>query len=121
MTDNEHEPKVLALAAHFKVSPDTISECRFGNDLYECEDEPGEYLVLTDEEADKAFHESVENYVEECILGEIPEAYRAYFDTEKYINDVRMGDGRGPTLAICDGAEEEERVDGTWYFIYRVN
>jgi hypothetical protein len=121
MTDNEHEPKALALAAHLKVSPDTISECKFGNDLYECENEPGEYLVLTDSEADVAFEQSVENYVDECVLTEIPERYRFYFDTAAFVRDVEMNDGRGPTLAGYDGAENEEQIDGTWYYIYRVN
>lgn len=121
MTDSEHDPKVLALAAHLKVSPDTISECSHGDNQYESDAEPGEYLVLTDSEADDAFKQSVESHVDDCVLGQIPEQYRSYFDTDRFVRDVEMGDGRGPTLAAYDGDEQEEQIDGEWYYIYRVN
>jgi hypothetical protein len=121
MTDTEHDRKTLALAAHLKVSPDTISECRHGDNQYECDAEPGEYLVLTDSEADAAFKVSVENFIDECVLLGFPAQYIGYFNSEAYIRDVELGDGRGPSLASYDGAEQEQQVDGVWYYIYRVN
>jgi hypothetical protein len=121
MTNNEHDPKVLALAAHLEADVSAISECRHGDSTYESEADPGEYLVLTDNEADEAFKASVESYIDECVLTEIPEAYRGYFNAEAFIRDVELGDGRGPTLSGYDGAEQEAQIDGTWYFIYRVN
>lgn len=79
-----------------------------------------EYLVLTDEEADQAWDESLENYIDECVLPELPRSYRQYFDCEKFKADCSY-DGRGHTLASYDGEELEETVDGTTYFIYRTN
>jgi len=83
----------------------------------------GEFLVLNDREADELFEDQIENYIDECILHELPEPYRYYFDNEKFIRDVRLSDGRGPTLAGYDGAEQETRLDEIedWVFIYRVN
>jgi hypothetical protein len=79
-----------------------------------------EYLVLTDSEADSAQDEELENYIDECILSELPEAYRSYFDDESWKRDARM-DGRGHVLSSYDGSENEEKVNGTWYYIYRTN
>jgi hypothetical protein len=121
MTNNEHDPKMLALAAHLKASLEAISECSHGDNMYESEADPGEYQVLTDREADDAFKASIESYIDECVLEQIPEAYRGYFDAEAFTRDVELGDGRGPTLASYDGAENEQQVNGTWYYVYRVS
>ncbi len=79
-----------------------------------------EYLVCTNDEADSEFQSSIENYVEECVLEELPEQYRRYFDTEAFIKDCSY-DGRGNTLAGYDGHENEEIVGGETYYIYRTN
>lgn len=80
-----------------------------------------EYLVLSDREADEAFSDYLDNYINDVVLDEIPEGYRAYFDWEKFKRDVELSDGRGPTLSSYDGEENEVNVGGEWYFIYRVN
>lgn len=118
--DSSFDNCVIALAAHLGCSLESISEVPFSDDTYESDDEPGEYRVLTDSEADDVFKASVENYIDECILPECPEHIRNYFDTERFIQDVRLSDGRGPSLAWYDGAENEECVGDEWYFIYRV-
>lgn len=79
------------------------------------------YLVLTDYEADEAFKESVESFVDECVLDQIPDQYRPYFDYEAFVRDVRLSDGRGPTLASYDGEENEAQIGSVWYFIYRID
>lgn len=76
------------------------------------------WLVYTDEEADDAWEEELDNYIEEYILPEIPESYRYYFDDEKWKRDARM-DGRGHSLSHHDGVEHEESVNGTYYYLYR--
>lgn len=115
------DPKAVALAKHLGVDVSTVSECRYGTDMWESDEEPGEYLVLTDDEADAAFHSYMESYIDDCVLDRMPEDLRSYFDSERFIRDVRLSDGRGPNLAHYDGAEEEEKVDDVWYFIYRTN
>lgn len=79
-----------------------------------------EYIVATDEEADELWEEALDNYIEECILPELPKAYQNYFDDEKWKNDAKY-DGRGTTLATYDGNENYVDVEGTTYYIYRTN
>ena len=77
-----------------------------------------EYLVLTDDEADSTMEDALDNYIDECIIPEIPDAWANYFDSEAWKRDARM-DGRGHILNRYDGTEYEEKVNGTWYYIYR--
>lgn len=114
-------PRIIALACVLQIdyenARDNITEGRNG-ETYEYGNE--EYLVVTDSEADKLWDEYLDNYIEECVLHEIPEQYRMYFDDEKFKDDCKM-DGRGHCLAGYDGEEQEEKVDGTYFYIYRTN
>ena len=76
-----------------------------------------DYYVLTDSEADDMEDQQLDNYIDECL--EIPDDIRPYFDEEKWKRDARM-DGRGHIISSYDGAEYEETVEGTTYYIYRV-
>jgi hypothetical protein len=82
--------------------------------------EYGDWKVYTDSEADDAWDESLDQYVEECILPELPASMRYYFDTEKWKDDARI-DGRGHCLSGYDGCEQEQEVNGTTYYLYRQN
>lgn len=83
-------------------------------------DENGDnkYLVYTDSGADVAWDADLDNFIEECVLPEIPKAYRNYFDDEKYKQDCKC-DGRGNSLARYDGHEREQEVNGTTYYLYK--
>ena len=83
-------------------------------------DEYGDWKVYTESEADDAWEESLDQYVEECILPDLPVNMRYYFDTEKWKDDARM-DGRGHCLSGYDGCEQEQEVNGTTYYLYRQN
>ena len=61
-------------------------------------------LVLTDDEADRAYEKYLQNYIDECVLIDIPERYHSYFNEEKFIDDAKMEKGRGD-LADFDGYE----------------
>ncbi len=115
------DPKVAALAAHLNVSPGTIEECRHSDDTFECESEPGEYRVLTESERETAADEALESYIDECILPDASGALAQYFDRASWKRDALLGDGYGHTLSGYDGNEHEQQIDGTWYYIYRVN
>ncbi len=125
--DADFDPKAIALASELGVSPLTVDTCAHGDDLYESSEEPGEYRVLTDSERDTAWDESLESYIDECILPElcdktICESTRTlaqYFDREAWKRDARH-DGAGHSLASYDGNEREAKIDGQWYFIYRI-
>lgn len=77
--------------------------------------------VLTDSEADDLADEMLDSYIDECILDQIPERYRYYFDSEKFKSDVIRYDGRESQLSAYDGSENFYTVNDTDYYIYRWN
>jgi hypothetical protein len=79
-----------------------------------------EYTVMTDSEADKAWDESLDSYLDECVLPDLPETARMYFDDDKWKRDAKM-DGRGHSLNHYDGGEEEANINDVDYYIYRRN
>lgn len=125
------EEKIAALAAHLNVKADTIEACNHSDDTFECESEPGEYRVLTESEREKAASEALDSYVDECLFGQIKadfkgqdslvETLERYFDRASWKRDALLSDGYGHTLSGYDGNENEEKIDGVWYYIYRVN
>ena len=72
--------------------------------------ESGEFAVGTEEEADEAWEESLDSYLEECVLPELPEALSSYFDEESWKRDARF-DGRGHSLSGYDSNEVEFSCD----------
>jgi hypothetical protein len=115
--------KAIALANHLGINIDEdgaseLTESRYDSDIFEYGDQ--EYRVLTNDEADDANDESIESYIDDCILPELPEQYRRYFDNEAFKADAR-NDGRGHNLATYDGHENYKNVNGVTYYIYRTN
>lgn len=108
------DPRFLALAAHLDVPVSTISETEYGNNGYKSDDAPGEYLVVTDEEADTLWEESLDSYIDDCLL-----SFNTSIATPG--STAPCFDGRGHSLSSYDGEEHEEKIDGVWYYIYRVN
>lgn len=80
----------------------------------------GEYYVYTDEEADAAWDEYLEQFIDDVILPDVPQHSYMYFDREAWKRDARM-DGRGHSLSGYDGCENEQMYQGEWYYIYRQN
>lgn len=109
---------VKALATHFKVSEDAITD--EGHDTYTCESEPGEYAVMTEDEANAAWDAFLESYLDDCILHELPAVAQQYFDRDAWKRDAEY-DGRGHCLSPYDGEEHEIKIDGEWFYIYRTN
>ena len=75
-----------------------------------------EFAIGTEDEADDAWEESLDNYIDECILPEMPKFTQFYFDDEKWKNDARM-DGRGHSLSSYDGGE----IDVADLVMFRIN
>ena len=89
-------------------------------DFYsDCEDSirTDKWLILTDSEADTKWMEYAETYAEDVRL-EIPRHLQTYFDEDEYIEDL-LDNGRGALLASYDGAEREQEVNGTTYYLYK--
>ena len=76
-----------------------------------------DWLVLTDDEADKEAYEYADSCVDDA-LREIPDQLQRYFNAELYCSDM-IDDGRGPLLAYYDSEEREQTVNGTTYYLYR--
>lgn len=130
MKTNETEvnPRILALAAHLGCEAADISEESYTHyDMPILSAEGAEYAVATDKEADAAWDQSLDSYIEECITPELDKLevggnLSAYikFDEEMWKRDARM-DGRGHSLSSYDGEENEETIEGVTYYIYRTN
>ena len=80
----------------------------------------GEYLVLTDSEADQAQDDSFESYLDDCVLPDLPEQAQKYFDRDAWKEDAKQ-DGRGHAISGYDGEEREVMAEGEWLYIYRIN
>lgn len=122
---DDYGVKVLALAEALDISPmsnigyDGRSESD-PHAHWTSDDAPGEYLVLDDSERETMWDEALESYIDDCILDQLPKAYRNYFDCESWKSDARISDGAGHCLASYDGNEHEVMINGEWYYIYRV-
>jgi hypothetical protein len=116
LSDYEYPERVKALAQHLVTHFSTITESGYNDNILQAE---GSYwLVVTDDEADDLWDESLDSYLDECVFPDLPETTRNYFDTDAWKRDARM-DGRGHNLDKYDGSEYFETVDGETYFIYQ--
>lgn len=75
-----------------------------------------EYLVFTDDEANSAWDDELERYIDDCILPEVDEVAARYFDRKSWKRDARH-DGRGHSLAAYDGDERDARE----FVVFRTN
>ncbi len=137
-----------ALAAHLGIELDEIKESVWGDNAFEAE--KNEYLVLTDEEADKVCHDYIEEslwafkvsflarYTDALKDPNSQKAWEKIMETaceranpivrgllganlDKAIDDAIREDGRGAFLAQYDSKEHSQKTNGVTYFIYRVN
>jgi hypothetical protein len=113
------DERALALAKFLGIDPEEVT--LYGGHHYEMtifETPEGDFAVGTDEQADESWDQSLDSYIEDCILSEIKyETLRNYFDFEKWKRDARY-DGRGHSLSSYDGNELELGND---LFAYRIN
>ena len=108
--------RIKALAQHLDCKKSEV-EHLYDNTF---EAEGGEYLVVTDEEADELWEESLDSYLEDCIYPELQGNLQIYFDDEAWKVDARY-DGRGHSLSSYDGHENYETVKEETFYIYRTN
>ena len=129
--DKTEQEKIEALAKHLNCS---IDEAVVSMD---------DYLVYTDDEADEAVY----NYIDESVcffrsdfiaahaevdeevikkLQELHEnsnnAIKSLIkDFDHFVDDAICADGRGHFLSSYDGEENEQTINGNDYYIYRSN
>jgi hypothetical protein len=118
------DEKQISLALHLECSPDELKEeshDHYGMVIYSLGSQ--EYSVGTDDEADSAWDQELDSYIEECIEPEMAQvavgnlAPYIKFDADMWKRDARM-DGRGHALSSYDGDEIE--LEGDLY-AYRLN
>lgn len=114
-------PRIIALALSLGITyEDAREQIQEGYDEKSWEYGNEEYLVVTDDEADELWDEDLQNYIDACVLPEIPEQYRNYFNQESFKDNCKY-DGRAHSLSRYDGKEDEQTVNNTTYYIYRQN
>jgi len=142
-TDTTTEQRIAALAKHLGCGIDEVSTSRYDDETFEaC---GGEYLVLTDDEADEraereikeslwAFRaefiasHSTNGWSDECVKslekmqGELCESANPIIealikDMDHFISDAISADGRGHFISRYDSEENEEGE----FYIYRTN
>ena len=102
-----------------RIAWEDCDTARYDSSIVEADG--SEYLVLTDDEADQRWDDYLENYLDECVLPELPDNAQHYFDREAWKSDARH-DGRGHCLSSYDGCEHEyQDKDGNYWYIYRIN
>ena len=72
-----------------------------------------------DQLAEERAQYAKENPVES--LNEMGMDISDYVDLDDLVYDVINLDGRGPFISSYDGYENEERINGEWYYIYRID
>jgi hypothetical protein len=107
---------VIAIAKLFDLSYESLLNVEIN--LPNIKVEGVNYLFGTDDEMNRVWEKKLYDFIDHNILLEIPEPYRFYFDSEKWISDAKM-DGRVHTLSSCDGNELVIEHNETYYYAYR--
>jgi len=105
-----------ALIAMFDLCEDDLQDIEI-EDTRVCVQGTG-YLAGTDSEMDEAWDESLQSYLDECVLPDLPEQMQQYFDEEKWKTDA-LQDGRAHSLNRYDGGEESVEINGEWFYAYQ--
>lgn len=114
----EYDEPLLALADELQEDPSDFAEERgthYGLTVYSIGRR--EYAVGTDAEADEAWDQALDSYLDECVLPELPETAKRYFDCDAWKADARH-DGRGHALGSYNGDELELPGD---FYAFRIN
>jgi len=129
--DKTEQEKIEALAKHLDCSID------------EAINSMDDYLVYTDEEADEAVYNYIDesvcffrsdfvaahSEVDEEVIKKLQELHEnsnkaiksLIKDFNHFVDDAVCADGRGHFLSSYDGEENEIIVNGNTYYIYRSN
>ena len=107
-----------AMVRMLELDEDELMEMKINDTEIEVRGE--EYLAGDDDEMDEAWDADLDNYIDDCVMCEIPETYQMYFDREHYKRDCKF-DGRAHSLARYDGLELYQDINKTAYYAYRTN
>lgn len=109
--------KAIAAAMQEDIDVLEVEESGYSDEIYIAAGR--EYRVLTDDEADTAWDESLDSYLDDCVIPELPKNMQNYFDNDAWKRDAKM-DGRGHSLSSYDGNEYYQTPDNSeTYYLYR--
>jgi hypothetical protein len=106
----------VAFVYMFNLSEDDLQDIEI--DDTDCKVQGINYLAGNDEEMDEAWDQDLENYLDECVLPDLHENVRKYYDKEAWKEDARQ-DPRSNSLNRYDGDELEMKINDTYYYAYR--
>lgn len=116
---DDYDDKEIAVGIHIETDINGLKE--ISNNYHNTFDTPeGEYYCADEGEMESDLDDYLDNYIDECVLSEVPENFRDYFDTEKFKSDCEM-DGWSHYLGIYDGCGYEVKVNNETYYICRTN
>ena len=84
------------------------------------EDRQDKYRVYTDEEADEEADKYLRENITEYFPHDMDTYHWRYVDEEAWRDDMKS-DGRGSLLSSYDSEEHEIKINGTTYYLYRIN
>ena len=67
---------------------------------------------------DDEWDQDLDSYLDECVLSDLHETVRRYFDEDAWKSDARI-DGRGHSLNRYNGGELEQKWNDEWYYAYQ--
>ena len=135
------DDKIRALGKHLDLNNEDLKMIKENGDYLYFDDR--EFLVLNDDEAEKkakeyikdsawsfnpsflASHSKVDEDVFKCLSEKCESSNEAVLslidDFDDFVEDAIASDGRGHFISSYDGDERIEEIEGTEYFIYRIN
>tara|TARA_R110000803_G_scaffold198484_2_gene262238 strand:+ start:240 stop:623 length:384 start_codon:yes stop_codon:yes gene_type:complete len=82
-----------------------------------------EYRIICEDVIEEIHTEEVKDLTIDCYFNgtDLHKNTWIEIDWEKTAENVRKSDGYGNHFSHYDGSEEEFRLDGVWYYVFRVN
>ncbi len=115
----EHPNEASALAKYLNVDVSLVEELGFTDFTYSYGGR--EYLCCEYKVAVAKAEDCIRNYVDDCVLSELPEIYRDFFDVERFVMTCLDTDGVAHNLSTYDGEENVSHYREIEYLIYRTN
>ena len=122
----EDEKENLEDIVHNSEDEDEINEANerieeIDEEIEEINENPeGEPTIqMVEDLAESLAYDKLYNVVESMV--EYGLELSEFIDVDALISDAIDSDGTGPALSSYDGAENEANINGTWYYVYKVD
>lgn len=106
------------------IDDDDFEENEDGDVDHElCKKDNDDLIELMVDDMNSEYDDAVQWYIDNFGEKDLSDCVIEHnlVDLDDVVDEVKLSDGRGPTLASYDGEEHEEKVNGNWFYIYRLN